>query len=94
MSTDLDSLSQQLVAGVCVPFVEGQAEGGGSSEGEVGAGETGRSVGVLQLSTQFQTCHLGRHVASAHLHRLAVVRDHLLLLLHTVVHDAELGTEK
>ena len=90
--TDLDPLGQQLVAGECVPLVEGDAEGGGAGEGEVGAGGGGGGVGILQLSAQLQAGDAGRHVARAHLHGLAVLRDHLLLLLHLVVDDGELGT--
>ena len=91
--TDLDPLGQQLVAGECVPLVEGDAEGGGAGEGEVGAGGGGGGVGILQLSAQLQAGDARRHVARAHLHGLAVLRDHLLLALVLVVKDEELGPE-
>ena len=91
-STDLDPLGQQLVAGECVPLVERDAEGGGAGEGEVGAVGGGGGVGILQLSAQLQAGDARRHVARAHLHGLAVLRDHLLFLLHFVVDDGELGT--
>ena len=94
VSTNLHPLGQQLVAGQRVPLVKGDAERRGTSEGEIGARGAGGGVGVLQLSAQFQPSDACSHVSGAHLHGLSVLRDHLLLLLHLVVHDAELGAEE
>ena len=91
-STDLDPLGQHLVAGVGVSLVQHQADAGGAGQGEVGAGTLHGGVGELQLSAQLQTRHLGQQAAAAQLQLLAVVRDHLLLVLPLVVQDEELGS--